>query len=169
MRKNPIILNSKDRKSLETIYTNWKNQNGNRAKKIALKIKVILLRDDDKPIDYIIKETGLSKRTIINYTKNYLDDDRFFVRKENKCKSILETKNVKNIFPSDAPPLSYREAKERILKEFNIDISIIQVRNYLNKNKIFTSRSNHKLNYNKSRKLKSRTKKYKERISLKTI
>lgn len=167
MRKNPIELNSKERDSLEQFLKYWKDVDSNRAKAIALKIKVILLRDDNKPIEYIMKETGLSKRTIIYYTNKYLNNNRFFVIAEKKCKSILEINNVKSIFPDDKPPLSYREAKERILKKFNINISTIQIRNYLNRNGIYTIRSNHKLNFYAKRKLNINTRIYKEKMTSK--
>ena len=165
MRKNPIKLNSKERDSLEQFLQYWENKDGSRAKTIALKIKVILLRDDDKTIEYIIKETKLSRRTIIYYTNKYLDNNRFFVIAQNRCKSVLEINNVKSIFLGDEPPLSYREAKERVLKIFNIDISTTQIRNYLNKNGIYTVHSNHKLRFNTKRKLKNNTKLYKEKMA----
>ena len=163
MRKNPIKLDRIERKRMEQFANYWTDSNSYKAKIILTKIKVILMRDDNKSIDYIIKETGLSKRTIINYTNAYLKDNRFFVVSKKKCQSILEIKNVKSIFTDEEPPISYREAKDRIKVRFKIDISVIQVRHYLNRNGIFTARSNHKLGFNKRRKLESNTKKYKEK------
>ena len=95
MRKNPIKLDRIERKRMEQFANYWTDSNSYKAKIILTKIKVILMRDDNKSIDYIIKETGLSKRTIINYTNAYLKDNRFFVVSKKKCQSILEIKNVK--------------------------------------------------------------------------
>lgn len=164
MRKNPIKLDRIERKRMEQFANYWTDSNSYKAKVILPKIKVILMRDDNRSIDYIIKETGLSKRTIINYTNAYLKDNRFFAVSKKKCQSILEIKNVKSIFTGEEPPMSYREAKDRIKEKFKIDISIIQVRHYLNRNGIFTARSNHKLNFYAKRKLNKSVKEKKEKI-----
>ena len=158
MRKNPIKLNIKEKEFLENVISHATINHLSKEK--IIKIKVILMRNDNKTINDIIKETKLSKRTIINYTNRYLDNNRFFSRVYLKNESELSKQNVYKIFLNE-PPLSYREAKERIYNVFHIDRSIIQVRNYLNRKNIYTVRSNHKLSYNERRKLKTKTKLYK--------
>ena len=59
MRKNPIKLDRIERKRMEQFANYWTDSNSYKAKIILTKIKVILMRDDNKSIDYIIKETGL--------------------------------------------------------------------------------------------------------------
>jgi transposase len=108
---------------------------------IKKKIRVILLRSEGKTIDYIVNNTMLSKRTIINYTNKYLENNRFFHRKNHK-RSVLYTRKDEILKEfRKKPPKSYKEAATRIKELYGIERSATQVRYFLNRNDVYTNRS----------------------------
>ena len=75
MSKNVIKLSAKEREYLTKVLEYKRNSETTKRK-----VKVILLRNQEKSIPFIINETNLSKRTIINYTNQYLKNPRFFAK-----------------------------------------------------------------------------------------
>lgn len=110
-----------------------------------------MLKSEGKSIKEIMKETNLCKRTIINYVQEYNNMNRDvggmrFIHKNKYKSSSLKITNVDgdNILLAEfkrKPPLTYKEASERIKKIFNIAISESATRAYLNKHKIYTKKS----------------------------
>ena len=150
MQKNPINLNIEDKRYLEQLI-NYKNNNP----KTKLKAKVILLKSLKKDIATIMKETKLSKRTIINYTNEYINsvNKRHFFFKNNYKKSEL-SKHTSTILKEfrENPPITYKEATLRVEQLVDVKRSETQVRKFLNKYKIYTKRTR-KLTYYTKRKL----------------
>ena len=86
-----IILDDKNRCILRNIV---KSKNNSKAR---LKAKVILLRAQRKSIAYIMNETKLCKRTIINYTNQYINSTNkmmFFYYKGNLNQSACKKSSV---------------------------------------------------------------------------
>ena len=148
MKRQTIKLDNNRRDLLKKIILEQTYSASNKAKK---KAKVILLKSEGKSIKEIIKETNLCKRTIINYVQEYNNMNcdvggMRFIHKNKYKSSSLKITNVDgdNILLAEfkrKPPLSYKEAAERIKKIFNIAISESATRAYLNKHKIYTKRS----------------------------
>lgn len=115
--------------------------------KAKIKAKVILLKSEGNSIKEIMKETKLSKRTIISYISDYNNPDkdigglRFIHKNEYKDSSLEKIKEPLLEEFKIHPPISYKEASKRIMKLFNITISESATRAYLNKHKIYTKRS----------------------------
>lgn len=79
-----------------------------------------MVRSEGKTIDYIVNNTMLSKRTIINYTNKYLENNRFFHRKNHK-RSVLYTRKDEILKGfRKKPPKSYKEAATRIKELYGI-------------------------------------------------
>ena len=136
MQHKIIRLDSKERQQLNDMMEYYDN-----SLSIKNKVNVILMRSRGTSIPDIIEETNLSKRTIINYVNQYLDDKRFFI-KNNYSKSDLEIykTEIKKEFKK-RPPKSYKEATLRIKNLFGIERSVTQVREFLTKNRIYTART----------------------------
>ena len=146
MKKQKFKLKYQQKDKLQRLINpEYKLNVSERAKR---KAKVILLRAQEKSIKEIINETGLCKRTIISYVKEYSNPDltiggmRFIHKNDYKISSLKGVQGLLDDFRI-TPPETYREAKDRIKKLYNITISESAVRAYLNKNenKIYTSRS----------------------------
>lgn len=166
MSKVKINLNSKDIDLLNRILSSKSSKS-----KAKLKAKVILMRHQDKSITDIMKETKLSKRTIINYTNKYME-----------CKSIglychrvddyrkSELYNFKNKIKEEfnvRPPLTYKEAVARVEIITGIRRSETQIRNFLNKNDIYTSHTREHILYITRYKIECKTKAYKKLLATK--
>lgn len=132
MKKGPIQLDSKEEKILNLLMKNGKRR------KIKNTAKVILLRASNKNISTIRSETGLSKRTIINYTNDYIDDKRkFLINNYNKSELTKYSSTIIDEF-KEKHPSSYKDATLRIEKITGIKRSITQVRKFLNDREIET-------------------------------
>lgn len=144
MKYQTIKLNFKQKNKLEYIIS---NNNYNVRPKAKVKAKVILLKAEGKSINEIIKETKVSKRTIINYVKEYnnynndIDRMLFFHKNNYKCSYLNTIKpSLLEEFKNN-PPITYKEATLRIKQLYTINISESAVRRYLNKHYIYTSNS----------------------------
>lgn len=144
MKRQSIYLDNNRKVLLNNITLKQTYSASTRAKK---KAKVILLKSEGKSIREIMKETKLSKRTIISYIKEYNNPDRCiggmrFIHKNKYKVSSLQRigEPLLEEFKIN-PPISYKEASTRITKLFNIAISESATRAYLNKHKIYTKRS----------------------------
>ena len=149
MSKNVIKLSAKEREYLTKVLEYERNSETTKRK-----VKVILLRNQGKSIPFIINETNLSKRTIINYTNQYLKNPRFFAKTNYKKSELSKHQEIINEF-RERPPKTYKEATERIEKLFGITRSVTQVRKFLNKKRIFTIRTKNML-YIERQKLRSK-------------
>ena len=147
MKRQVVKLDHTRKKLLNNVISKKNHSSSARAKK---KAKVILLKSEGKSIKDIMKETKLCKRTIISYVKQYNEPNRdggmrFIHKNEYKSSSLIITnKDGENILLDEFkknPPISYKEASERIKKIFNITISESATRAYLNKHDIYTKRS----------------------------
>lgn len=144
MKRQKIILDQKRKNLLKQITSNSNYTSSVKAKK---KATVILLKAKGKSIKDIMEETKLSKRTIINYVNEYNNPNKNigglrFIHKKNYKISVLEKIHATLLEEFKLhPPISYKEASERINKLFNIIISESATRAYLNKNNIYTKRS----------------------------
>lgn len=148
MKRQTIKLDHNRKDLLKKIILKQTYSASNNAKK---KAKVILLKSEGKKIKEIMKETKLCKRTIINYVQEYNNPNpsiggmRFIHKNKYKTSSLkITNENGDNILLEEFkknPPLSYKEASERIKKLFNITASESATRDYLNKHKIYTKRS----------------------------
>lgn len=137
MIKYSININEKDKKQLVKITSCNENKQLYRNK-----AKVLLLRANGKPIEYIAKETNLSERTINNYILEYIEYEktptsisRFIIKNNYKNSRLKDFYNTKQCFISN-PPKSYREAADISKKELGITISESTIRRYFIKNKI---------------------------------
>lgn len=162
-----IILDDKNKRILENIINSSKS-----SSKANLKAKVILLRAQGKSIAYIINETKLSKRTIINYTNQYINSTNklmFLHYKGNLRRSELsKNKEIYNEFVKN-PPLTYKEATQRIEHLTGIKRSQTQVRNYLNKHNIYTKHTRAKIKYRLRQKIEYKTRLYLEELKSEVI
>lgn len=144
MKRQKITLDQKRKNLLKQITSNSNYTSSVKAKK---KATVILLKAKGKSIKDIMEETKLSKRTIINYVNEYNNPNKNigglrFIHKKNYKISVLEKIHATLLEEFKLhPPISYKEASERINKLFNIIISESATRAYLNKNSIYTKRS----------------------------
>ena len=136
MQHKIIKLDDKEKKQL----TNMMEYQGN-SLSLRNKAKVILMRARRASIPEVMKETKLSKRTIINYENKYLEDKRFFIRNNYKKSDLINHKNVIIQEFRERPAKSYKEATSRIKELFGIERSITQVRVFLNKHNVYTVRS----------------------------
>ena len=147
MRKSRIKLSERDKRRLESI----KDETSQSSKWAKKKSNVILLLSDGRNIRDVIKETNLSKRTIINYENGYLSKGFNYIHDRSKYKkSILNdvkvldsNNNVEKLsyYFKKYPPKTYKKAQKDIEEKFNVIISESATRAYLNKNKIYTSES----------------------------
>lgn len=136
MKSKNIVLDRKDKLYLEHVRD---DKYGNNRKK--RKAKVILSKAKKKSIKEIQKETGLSKRTIISYTNDYIKYKKFFVQQYRYKRSRLyNNPDIIHYFKENIPK-SYREASKIISKNFNINISPNATRLFLEKHKIYTERT----------------------------
>ena len=148
MRKNILNISSKEKELLMRLI------NSSEAELKKLKVKVILLRNEGTPIKDIIKDTGLSKRTIINYTNMYKKNPRFFHQKPKRLKSILqEISTLPNIYIVI------------IINEYGIYLSITQVRNYLIRNHIYSEHTKAPIKELDKRRIKKAAKELKDKIA----
>lgn len=147
MKRQLVKLDYSSKKQLNNVISKKNYRSSARAKK---KAKVILLKSEGKSIKEIMKETKLCKRTIISYVKQYNEPNRdggmrFIHKNEYKKSSLIITdKEGEDILLDEFkknPPISYKEASERIKRLFNITISESATRAYLNKHDIYTKRS----------------------------
>lgn len=163
MQKYPIKLDYKETEKLKRILTDTTDK-----RKAKQKAKVILLKSENNDISTIMKITGLSKRTIINYTTQYLNSNNkntFFHYNSNLNQS--ELLNYKEIIKDEfnqRPPLTYKEATNRIEKLTGICRSQTQVRNFLNKHNIYTARTKEKIGYKQRYSIICKTKRYKKEL-----
>jgi hypothetical protein len=138
MKKNLINLSIKEKEYVENLINHNKNP------KAQLKAKVILLKSLKNDISTIMIETGLSKRTIINYTNEYINSGYsrqfFFKANYNKSKLNKYTELIVNEF-REKPPLSYSEGTLRIEKLTGMKRSQTQARKFLNSKRIYTRRT----------------------------
>lgn len=143
MSKCLIQLNSKDKKNLENLINN-KKANKKANEKAKLKSKVILLKSSKKDIATIMAETKLSKRTIINYTNEYIKSDNkgYFLLKNNYNRSELckYKKLISDEF-KERPPLTYSEGTSRVEEITGIKRSQTQIRKFFDNNGIYTKRT----------------------------
>ena len=139
MKGKKIKLDEKRVKMLKRIS----NPDYNLNQRVAKKAQVILLAHKGKRIKEIMKETNLNKRTIINYTNEYINPDpniggmHFIHRNDYKKSSLKDVKGLLEEFKNKSPE-SYKEATQRIKKLYNISISESAVRRFLNKKDIYT-------------------------------
>lgn len=163
-KKYKIRLNKTELKMINTIL---ESESPTIKKKAKDKARVILLKSQGENINTIKKKTKLSKRTIINYCEQYINAKPkgmfFHSYKYNKSELNKFSEQIKNEFDL-RPPLSYKDATIRIEKITGLKRSETQVRNYLNKNHIYTIHTRAKLSYQTKRKIKSKTNKYKEEL-----
>lgn len=142
------------------------------SSKAKLKAKVILLRTEGKSISKIILKTKLSKRTVINYVNQYLEapNKALFIHSKGKVKQS-ELSGYPELIDEfkEKPPLSYREATERIFKITGLKRSETQVRNFLNRKGIYTARTKQKLKTTKIRNIKYKTRLYREELKSEEI
>ena len=132
-----IKLNERDIVRLEYILNDNKSSIVKKRK-----AKTILLKVQGKSINEIIKETKLSKRTIEYYFSRYKDNPTSFLHLIKYKKSMLSSIRDDLIEEFKTyPPLSYKEAIERINDKWNIKISETQTRTMLNKYGIYTINS----------------------------
>ena len=113
-----------------------------RAKLMA---KVILLKSQNKNINEIISETGLSKRTIEYCIASFFKDNKgfygFIHKKGNKTRKSELSKNKEILdYFKDNKPHTYKEATETIKAKYGIEKNISTVRRWLIKNNINTSK-----------------------------
>lgn len=162
MKKYQIKLNSKEKELLERIIM---GKSIDKRKK--LKAKVILAKSKKMKIKTIMKMTGLSKRTIISYTKQYIENKDKFLHRDNYTKSELFDYRYE-IFQefSERPPLSDIEAAARVEKLTGIKRSPTQVKNFLVKRHIYTARTKRHILCTQRKKLITKTNKYKEELKL---
>ena len=96
MKGKKIKLDEKRVKMLKRIS----NPDYNLNQRVAKKAQVILLAHKGKRIKEIMKETNLSKRTIINYTNEYINPDpniggmHFIHRNDYKKSSLKDVSSV---------------------------------------------------------------------------
>lgn len=137
------------------------------SSKAKLKAKVILLRTEGKNISEIILKTNLSKRTIINYVNQYIEatNKAYFIHSKGKINQS-ELSNYPELIEEfmDKPPLSYKEATERIFNITGVKRSETQVRNFLNRKGIYSERTKLKIKYTKKRNIKYKTRLYREEL-----
>lgn len=142
------------------------------AQKAKVKAKVILLKSQGKDINTIMEQTKLSKRTIINYTNQYINTKfkgYFFHFIGNYKKSELNKfkEQIEEEF-TERPPVTYKEATTRIKELTGLNRSETQVRHFLNKIKIYTWHTRAKIKYKSKRGLEFKTKKYLEELQNKS-
>lgn len=144
MTKFKIKLDRERKARLERIISDKDFRSSTRAKK---KATVVLLRSSGKSIKEIMNKTKLSKGTIITYIKIYLKDDMYGIH----GKTIYKHSAFENVH-SDLikefeknPPYSYKEARDRIKRLYNITKSESATRRYLIKNGIYTPRKRKKM------------------------
>lgn len=147
----------------------WKLENEKIDKKLVLKAKVILAKSENKKIETIMEETGLSKRTIISYTRQYIENKyKFLYGRPKYVKSELYNYRKELIHEFyERPPLTYKEAAIRIEKLTGLKRSKTQVRSFLQKEGLYSARCTDKINnldYDNRRKLNTRIRKYKEQL-----
>ncbi len=135
-----IILNKDQKEILNNIL---KSEYSNKTK---LKAKVVLLLNQNNTVKQIIKETKLSKRTIIYYKNGWINNKFSFIYKSSYKKSELEDylHEIKTKFRQNIPN-SFKEAAEIIKKEWNIQISPTQVRVFFIKHKLYTKHTAEKM------------------------
>lgn len=162
-----IVLDDKNKQILDNIIKLSKNNS-----KARLKAKVILLKSQGKSIGYIINETKLSKRTIINYTNQYINSKNklmFLHYKGNlRCSELSQHKEIYNEFLKN-PPLTYKEATQRIEDLTGIKRSQTQVRNYLNKHNIYTKHTRAEIKYGLRQRIEYKTRLYLEELKSEEI
>ena len=134
MSKLEIKLTPRDQKRLLAIL----NGDSKRLKP-KKRAKVILLKSDKKEINDISKETGLSRRTVINYTHMFLKKGMAFIQSPDKYtpSTLLKKNDLFNEF-DERPPISYKEATLRIKNLYGITLSESATRRYLIKIGIYT-------------------------------
>lgn len=141
--------------------------NSSSSSKAKLKAKVILLRAEGKNISEITSKTMLSKRTVINYVNQYIEasNKAYFIHSKSKVnKSELSSypKLVEEF--RERPPLTYKEATERVFKITGLKRSETQVRNFLNKKGIYTEHTRLKIKSDKRSNIKYKTRLYREEL-----
>lgn len=131
-RRRYLIKNKEKKKTLNEIaYGMYKGYYGDKAESIC---KVLLEYDkNDKSIDEILLQAGISRRTLFNYITKFKKDYMFMINKKRKKRSVelekykdLITENLNN-----EPVRTYREAKERIQEITGIDRGITQTKEFL--------------------------------------
>lgn len=137
MIKYRIELDDKTKKQLSSTINNYSYK-----QLYKNKAKALLLRANGKNIEYIAKETSLSKRTINNYILEYVEHrktstsiGRFIFKNNYKHSRLIDINKIQPYFRSN-PPKSYREAVDISKKELGITISESTIRRYFIKNKI---------------------------------
>lgn len=165
MPKVKIKLDSKELSLINRIIESSSTSVTPKAKS---KATVILMRHQGKDINSIIKQTKLSKRTVINYTNQYVNAKSkgmfFHYRGErNQSELINFIDEIRNEFDRK-PPLTYKQAVDRVEMVTGIRRSETQIRNFLNKNNIYTDHTRAKLKYNVKRRIILDANKYREEL-----
>ena len=141
MSKYAVKLDIKAKKHLENI-----TRCDEHKELYKNKAEVILLRSNNWSINDIIKKVGLSKRTVNNYIKDYVQHTKLssninlFIFSNNYKNSRLRDINKISEEFRENPPSSYKEAKIRAKNLFEIEISESTIRRYFIAKKIKTSR-----------------------------
>ena len=142
------------------------------SSKAKLKAKVILLRTEGKSISEIILKTKLSKRTVINYVNQYIEasNKAFFIHSKGKVNQSELSSYPKLVEEfREKPPLTYKEATERVFKITGLKRSETQVINFLNRKGIYTEHTRLKIKYMKRSNIKYKTRLYREELKSEEI
>ena len=135
--------------------------------KAKLKAKVILLRAEGKSISEIILKTKLSKRTIINYVNKYIESTNkaSFIHSKGKINQSELSRYPELVEEfREKPPLTYKEATERVFKLVGLKRSETQVRNFLNRKGIYTEHTKLKIKSDRRNNIKYKTRLYLEEL-----
>lgn len=127
----PLNIDNKEINRLENII----NKIDEYGLKVVRSCEVIYYYYLYRDIKKIIKETGVSRKTIFNYLKKYKQDKFFMFNKKNV--SILDTSEIKNKIENNFkkyPVKSYKEATDRIANITKINRSTTQIYYYLTNN-----------------------------------
>lgn len=147
-------------------------KNSSKTSKAKLKAKVILLKAKGQSISNIMSETKLSKRTIINYVNQYLaaTNKAYFIHSKGKVNKS-ELSNYSNLTEEfiKRPPLTYKEATERVFAITGLRRSETQIRNYLNKKGIYTKHTRAKITYLHRQRICYKTRLYLEELNSEVI
>lgn len=114
-------------------YTKVIEEEDWRGKRIQNICRALLMYNNDKDINQIIEETGISKRSFFNYKRKYSKDPYFMLReRESTNNSILEkyTNQISDDF-KQTHIKTYKQAQKRIEEITGIKRSETQIRNFL--------------------------------------
>lgn len=96
--------------------------------------KVLLKYDECLDIEQVIKETGVSRRTIFYYRKQFIKNNFFMLQEETKPTNFSILKDYESVISENfrnQPVKTYKQAQARIEEITGIKRSETQIRNFL--------------------------------------